>query len=285
MKYINRMNLKHLSDSKLLLKTKELTRQEREVTAEVLHHLKEIERRRLFSELGYGSLFDYAVKELGYSEPAANRRIQSARLLKEFPKLEQKLIEGSVSLTNLTQVQQFFVKEEITNREEKIEIIACIENATKKECEQELLKHTDNPVPKEIIKQIKTDLHTVKFNFTNETLTLLNEIKDVLSHNRFSHDELMRRVFKIALPVLKESKFKTNAKLTTPAASPSINRHIPNLVKKKVYERDGGKCTKCKSTYKLEFDHVKPYAHGGKHTTENLRLLCFSCNQRRLQAT
>ena len=37
----------------------------------VLDHLREIAARRLFLRRGFGSLFDYAVRELGYSEAAA----------------------------------------------------------------------------------------------------------------------------------------------------------------------------------------------------------------------
>ena len=43
------MNLNNLSDENLLQNTQRLVAQEREVLIEVLHHLKEIERRRLFS--------------------------------------------------------------------------------------------------------------------------------------------------------------------------------------------------------------------------------------------
>lgn len=85
------MNLKHLTDKTLLSDTKYLVSKEREISLKILHHLKEIERRRLFSDLGFGSIFDYTVHELGYSEPAAARRINSARLLRDMPEIEEKL--------------------------------------------------------------------------------------------------------------------------------------------------------------------------------------------------
>lgn len=278
------MNLKHLTDKTLILDTKHLVFREREITLKLLHHLKEIERRRLFSELKYGSMFEYMVKGLGYSEPAANRRLHASRLLNDVPQIERKIADGSLSLTNMSLAGQLFKNENIQDRKEKIEILEKIENTTKRECEKELLKHTQNiPAPKEIIKQVNSDLHVMKLNLKEETVNLFNEIKSVLSHNRLSNDEMMNRIFKIALPVIKNKKFKLNAKFTTPVASPSITRYVPNIIKKKVYERDGGKCTKCKSAYKLEYDHIKPFAIGGESSVKNLRLLCFSCNQRRLK--
>ena len=56
------MNLKHLTDKALLADIKKLAAEERSISVKVLHHLREIERRRLFSDLGYGSLYDYVIK-------------------------------------------------------------------------------------------------------------------------------------------------------------------------------------------------------------------------------
>jgi len=62
------MQLRHLSDEALDQATLGLAKREREILTEVLHHLREIERRRLYSALKYQSLFDYAQRRLGYSE-------------------------------------------------------------------------------------------------------------------------------------------------------------------------------------------------------------------------
>ena len=54
-----------------------LASEERRITLDVLHHLRECERRRLYAERGHSSLFDYVVKELGYAESSAQRRISA----------------------------------------------------------------------------------------------------------------------------------------------------------------------------------------------------------------
>ena len=66
------MNLKHLTDKVLLDDTKKLAKAEREVTIKILHHLKEIDRRKLFTDLGHRSLHDYCLRELGYSDASAH---------------------------------------------------------------------------------------------------------------------------------------------------------------------------------------------------------------------
>lgn len=218
--YLWPMNLKHLTDKALLQDIKKLAAREREVSLEVLQHLKEIERRRLFSDLGYGSLFDYAVRELGYSEPAAARRIKSARMIKEMPYLEKKIADGSLNMTNLMLAGQLFKNEEINSPEKKKEILAQIENTTKKECEGELAKFkTHEPAPREKIEQVTTKLHSMKVNITQETLDMLEELKGLLAHKRFNNDQILNHTFKVALPVIKNNKFKTNAKFTTLAAA------------------------------------------------------------------
>lgn len=61
------MNLKTLSDTQLLQNTECLVQREREILTEVLAHLHEIERRRLFSSLSFSSLFTCAVGQLKYT--------------------------------------------------------------------------------------------------------------------------------------------------------------------------------------------------------------------------
>ena len=97
-----------LKDQELLKVTADLVQRERHVLTLVLHHLREVERRRLFSDLGYPSLFEYCVRELKYSEGQAGRRIQAMRLLKELPEIEPMIRSGSLSLTNISQAQSYF---------------------------------------------------------------------------------------------------------------------------------------------------------------------------------
>jgi hypothetical protein len=49
------------------------------------------------------------------------------------------------------------------------------------------------------------------------------------------------------------------------------------VVRRAVFERDGGKCVECGSTFDLQYDHVIPVALGGATTVENLQLLCGDC--------
>ena len=83
-----------MSDAVLLETTDKLVAQERGLLISILEHLREIDRRRLFCDLGYNSLFEYAVKRLKYSEDQAGRRIAAMLLLKELPEIEEKIEDG-----------------------------------------------------------------------------------------------------------------------------------------------------------------------------------------------
>ncbi len=54
---------------------------------------------------------------------------------------------------------------------------------------------------------------------------------------------------------------------------------IPDHVKVFVWNRDAGRCVRCGSNERLEFDHVIPVALGGANTARNLQLLCETCNR------
>lgn len=69
---------------------------------------------------------------------------------------------------------------------------------------------------------------------------------------------------------------------TLPALEPTryiVREHIPQHVKDQVWRRDEGRCARCGSNHRLEFDHIQPVIAGGRNTYRNLQLLCERCNR------
>jgi hypothetical protein len=54
---------------------------------------------------------------------------------------------------------------------------------------------------------------------------------------------------------------------------------IPESVRFEVWRRDGGKCAKCGSRERLEYDHIVPISKGGSNTDRNIELLCEKHNR------
>ena len=100
------MNLKSFSQAELDQRIKTLAQKERDFLHEVLLTIKEIDSRKTFLELGFGSLFDYLVQGVGYSEGSAQRRIDAARLLKEIPEMAEKIQSGEIKLNQISLVQK-----------------------------------------------------------------------------------------------------------------------------------------------------------------------------------
>jgi HNH endonuclease len=95
-------------------------------------------------------------------------------------------------------------------------------------------------------------------------------------------EELLLRVKHV---VLREEKALTRIKREVEAfenidrLSSARRYRIPDSVRLFVWQRDEGKCVKCGSSQKLEYDHIIPLAEGGSDTERNIQLLCESCNR------
>lgn len=89
----------HLSDQDLLKRVESLAEREREATVDLIIHLAELDKRRLYLQEGYSSMFAYCTLVLHMSEYAAYARIEAARIAREFPVILEMLEDGSVNLT------------------------------------------------------------------------------------------------------------------------------------------------------------------------------------------
>ncbi len=197
--------LNHLSNAQLTDNLKNLVQKESEVLNQVLEHLEEMERRRLYLRLGFSSLFEYCTKELGYSEGAAQRRISSMRLIKEIPQVKEKLESGKLNLTTLSMAQSFFRREEKEQKAkytsfEKHELLKTLETKSKREVEKELVKINPlSALPKEKERLITPDTFEIKFTLTQEQMEKLKRLKELkpnLLSNQEALDWLLDRVLK-----------------------------------------------------------------------------------------
>ncbi|MFH2204947.1 MAG: hypothetical protein ABIJ96_17700 [Elusimicrobiota bacterium] len=93
------IDLAALSDKALLASLKRLVAEERVRTVDVLRHLAEADRRRAYEPEAFPSLFSYCVRELGFSEEQAYRRIRVAREGRDYPVIFSMLERGEISLT------------------------------------------------------------------------------------------------------------------------------------------------------------------------------------------
>lgn len=271
-----RMNLKHLTDEQLILDAKLVVREELKCLTAVLNHLKEIDVRKLFSEYKYPSMLEFTVRELGYSTPAANRRIQAARLLKEIPAIESKINSGALSLSTLHRASIFFRKQEFKDPNIKEEILKKLENKSYQECEKILFEITPVPLPPESIRQVSQNHIQIKINVTEETHKKLDDLKALMGHHMID-DAYFSEVASEARENVERKRFKTtdNGRETH-----SETRRPSNYERRTSYEMSEKVCANCGGLFYAQIDHPEAAAYGGSSDVSNLRVLCFHCNQR-----
>lgn len=301
-----KMNLKSISNESLLTETNRLVKNEREQLTKILYHLKEIETRRLFSSLSYKSLFDYATKELGYSEDQAMRRISAMRLLKELPEIETKISEGALTLSHIGKAQSLFQKEKKLGKpftsEQKQQLLSQIENKSVREAEKIVLSLSSSPqtLHTERIRSVTPELSEIKFLATEELLAKIEKLKGLLAHSKpqISMTELLHKLCDLGInqwdlankTVRKQPSPATSKKQCVSQSGECANHPrkedkkvkrttIPMALKKEVWQKAKSQCENCGSNYALEIDHIKPVALGGDNNRKNLRLLCRQCNQ------
>ena len=106
-----------LGDQQLLDQIKRLAANQRSLEVHILDHLDEIDRRGLALRRGFSSLFDYAVRELRFTDAAAQRRIQAMRLCRRHGWVRASLQSGELSLTAAAQLETTFAGAERAERQ------------------------------------------------------------------------------------------------------------------------------------------------------------------------
>jgi hypothetical protein len=67
-----------------------------------------------------------------------------------------------------------------------------------------------------------------------------------------------------------------------PVIRTGVRDIIPAELRKLIWHRDGGRCTRCWGGRRLvQLDHIIPWSAGGPDTAANLRLMCAPCNKER----
>lgn len=298
-------------------------------TAELIETLMEVDRRKLWAEDGYSSLYRYCVDLHRMSEGQAYRRIAAARVAHDFPKVLDMIARGDLHLAGIAVLRKHLTKEngpEVLRRatgKTCAELRILVAELAPKPDVSSSLTRVPEPKPAEgpglfdasptknapeaptvsrpaarrvpttkvaprsvgANSEVRYKLETM---ISESTRAKLAKAQALCAHAIPSGDTdaLLDR----ALDALIEQETKRkHAKVDKPRRPSARRKHektIPANVKRAVHERDEGRCSyhsptgkRCDETSALEYDHVKPLAHGGKSTVDNVRLLCRAHNQ------
>ena len=274
-----------------------LVGQERALSVKIIHELREVEKHLTHLKLGFPSLFVYATQGLGYSEAAAQRRIEAMRAIKDNPVVEKQLETGELTFSAISQAHQSvraFEKEtgEKVSQQVRVAAVQAVAGCSKRQAEkaavEALARETgfDAPTararpPKE--RTLATGLTFITIEVTKEELLLIEKLREQNPPGQDTKSLLMDCVNQVLAS--REPKKPRPSNFRGGVQSKN-RRHIPAAVKREVMARAGGQCEfvsevngqRCCAQHDLEYDHRKPIAHGGDSTLDNLRVLCRNHN-------
>jgi 5-methylcytosine-specific restriction endonuclease McrA len=122
-----------------LERLKALVARDRLHSADLLAHLTEVQRRKLYHQAGHPSLYVYCVHELNMSEAVAYKRIRAARVVRSFPFVLDFIADGRLHLDAIKRLAPHL------NVRNVRELIEAASNRTSREVELLLAERFPKP--------------------------------------------------------------------------------------------------------------------------------------------
>lgn len=295
----------------IVLRLKSLAASERKITAEIIDCIRNIELQKIHLEMGYPSVMEFLVRECGYSETAALRRIYAARIVNAIPEIREDLQSGSLNLSQISMVAQSVRQKEKQGERVSLDTKKNLLNAVRGKCTSEVQQISsqilDLPVVKgEKLRTQADESVRLEMSLSKTEMEALVKAKEILSHIQpgMTMKEL---VVLMAERIVKKKAHVRAVKLEAPSqeigmragafahglrgnseaesAAEISQTRVSAGVRRMVFHRDG--CCqaqepisgrKCGSRHLLEVDHRVPKWAGGGNDLENLELKCRAHN-------
>jgi hypothetical protein len=306
-----------LAPAEVLAGLKREVHAERAASARVIAWLVEVERRRLWAEEGYSSLFSYCVEVLGFSEDETCNRIGAVRAVLAYPVVLEMLEARTLTMTaarllhphlggHVAPAQVFAAAAGKSRREvEKLvaslsprpDVPTTIRKVSAPQGAAPMLPLAGDPAPQAKpvpaprpaeVAPLSPDRFRLQVTISGDAVEKLELAQDLLSHAVPSRDAaaVLGRALDLLLDELLRRKFAATDDPRDGRPTAGGSRHIPAAVKRTVYARDRGRCAfvggtghRCHERRFLEFHHREPFAFGGPPTVGNTSLRCRAHNQ------
>ena len=145
--------------------------------------------------------------------------------------------------------------------------------------------------PAAAITPLAEDSYKFQFTATRACRDKLRQAQDLLRHRIPDGNvaTIVERALEALIEKVKKERFaevRNPRKTASNEDTAATSRHVPDAIKRAVFERDGGRCTftdergkRCTETGAVEFDHVDGFARTRVHRADRIRLLCAAHNQ------
>lgn len=240
---------------------------------------------RIFEHFGLTSTFSYCVSLLKLTEDQAYAFIRVARKSVEVPALKTAIVEGALTVSRAKKIASVLTRQNQESWIEKAKILPT------RELEREVAKESPQAVLPDRVKPVADELYELRCSLSLEAKRLLARAQDLVAQKQ-GKPAGVGEVLSQALqefcdrhdPVRKAERQKNRLRAVPPPVSVlrnGVRTSIPAEVAHGVNLRDEGRCTyvhaefgRCYQRRWVQLHHVRPVAHGGTHSLENLTTLC-----------
>ena len=253
------LSLSHLSDGALDNGLTTSFAQADTATATVLAFIGEFDARQLYRQAGHPSMYSYLLHVRHLSESAAYKRMWAARVARRFPSAP---LTDQPAATPIVQPASGTSDELAPGR-------------------------VGMTTPGQRVTPLAPRRYGVQFTIDERTHEMLDRVRALMG--RQQPVELLATVFARGLDTIMREQEKSKFAATSrprPQRRGKSARHIPAEVQRRVWERDGGRCTfvsdqgeHCPERSGLEYDHIEPVGRGGTASVSGIRLRCRAHNQ------
>ncbi len=272
--------MKDISNDDLHKEVFKAAQTEKRATVVLLDFLHEVDRRQLYLERGYGSLFSYVKDYLGYSEHQSVERVSAMRLVFRVTEVKEALHLGKLNLTTVALLASHVRKHKLSAKQTAA-LVPTVEGKSKREIEKIL-------EPEKRSRRIEIELD-------EECEALFERFRELEGNPGLTASECFKMTLKRTVAA-KEKKLGSpppdheaaqQSSSQNPEQVANSSRYVSMRTKHSVRQRSGDQCEyvdlktgrRCESRYGLQFDHKIPYALGGETSTENMRHLCAAHNR------
>jgi 5-methylcytosine-specific restriction endonuclease McrA len=343
-------------DDELLQRLAALLNQSRRAEADLVAHIGEVDRRRLYAREAAPSMFAYCTRVLHLSGAEAYLRITAARAARRHPLLLAMLEDGRIHLSaiaklspHLTPQNRDAVLRRATHRskreieelvaeiaprpdapslvrklpergvfmpeptlpcsliqEEGIEAAAersangvvelrpdAVADPPSAQAPSAQPQQQDHASARGVVEALAPSRYKVQFTASAELCDKLERLQGLL-RGEIPDADLGAVIDRAVTQTLERLEARRYAQTRAPRSAAAVvaargstrtTRHIPAAVRRKVFERDEGRCRyrddtgrRCPERHELEYHHLHPFAMGGGHTLDNVRLMCRTHN-------
>jgi hypothetical protein len=218
--------------------------------------LPEVNRRRLYEQKGFSSIFEFAFKLAGLSEEQVRRALNLGKKFSGLPVLKELLESGEVSVNKLARVAS------IATPENEAELAAQVKLLPNRAVET--LVRDEKGLGKPLFDAKSVHVHT--FQFGEKLTERLSELQGKgLDLDQILNELLDKREEEIA-----EQKVDIAAH-----TKETSSRYIPSQTKQVIYKEHGSKCSiaTCKRPAQ-HLHHTQTFALSRRHDPHYLAPLC-----------